>query len=81
MKLPVQTTAPLTAPVKSHGMLHCLDVNHLLQPQEGEADTELHLYPYQDPCPTTQGLGGRRCVMLFSDPSHSYSEGVKNTQE
>ena len=32
MKLLVQTAAPLTAPVKSQGMLHCLDVNHFLQP-------------------------------------------------
>lgn len=75
MKLPVQTAAPLTAPVKSHGMLHCLDVNHLLQPQEGEGD-RVTFVSLSRPR-RTQGLGGGRCVILFSDPSHSYSEGVK----
>jgi hypothetical protein len=36
MKLLVQTAAPLTAPVKSQGMLQCLNVNHFLQWQTGK---------------------------------------------
>lgn len=64
MKLLVQTAAPLTAPVKSQGMLHCLDVNHFLNRMEVRLTLKLHLYPYQDCCPTTQGPGGQHMIHL-----------------
>lgn len=40
MKLPVPTAAPPMAPVKSQGMVRCLDANHFLGGREGQVGTE-----------------------------------------
>ena len=81
MKLLVQTAAPLTAPVKSHGMLHCLDVNHLLQPHGRGGWHWITFVSLSRPLPNDPGPGwGAVC-----DPSlRSFSQllqGGQNTQE
>lgn len=66
MKLPVQTAAPLTAPVKSQGMPHCLDVNHFLQRHGGETDTRVTFVSLSGLLPNDPRPGGQHVMHLLA---------------